>query len=63
MWGDRGGVAENKVVCIVSGMRIWGDRRWLGYENEAVCILSGGGVCEEIDAGCQGSRRIRWYVL
>ena len=47
---DAGWVAENKVVCTVSGMRTWGDRRWLGYENEAVCILWGG-VCEEIDAG------------
>ena len=27
MWGDRGWVAENKGVCIVSGMCIWGDRR------------------------------------
>ena len=42
MWGDRGGVAENKVVCIVSGMCIWGDRRRLGHEKEDVCIVSGG---------------------
>jgi len=27
MWGDWGWVSENKVACIVSGMRIWGDRR------------------------------------
>ena len=47
---DAGWVAENKVVCTVSGMRTWGDRRWSGYENEAVCILWGG-VCEEINAG------------
>ena len=30
MWGDWGWVAENKRVCIESGMRIWGDRRTLG---------------------------------
>ena len=30
MWGDCGWVAENKGVCIVSGMRIWGDRRRVG---------------------------------
>jgi len=35
----------------VSGMRIWGDRRRFGHEKEAVCILSGGDVCEEIDVG------------
>jgi len=39
---NAGWVAENKVVCTVSGMRIWGDRRRLGHENEAVCIVSGG---------------------
>jgi len=52
MWGDRGWVAENKVVCIVSRMCVWGDRRRLGHEREAVCIVIGGGeVCGEIDAG------------
>ena len=25
MWGDRGWVAENKGVCVVSGIRMWGD--------------------------------------
>jgi len=39
---DAGWVAESKVVCTVSEMRIWGDRRRLGHENEAVCIVSGG---------------------
>ena len=39
------------MVCIVSGMRIWGDRRRLGHEKEAVCIVGGEVVCEEIDAG------------
>jgi len=42
MWGDRGWVAENKVVCIVRRMCIWGDRRRLGHEKEDVCIVSGG---------------------
>jgi len=37
-----GWVAENKVVCTVSGMRIWGNQHRLGHENEAVCIVSGG---------------------
>ena len=40
MWGDWGWVAENKRVCIVSGKRIWGDRRRLGHEKEDVCIVS-----------------------
>jgi len=39
---NTGWVAENKVVWAVSGMRIWGDRRQLGHENETVCIVSGG---------------------
>jgi len=39
---NTGWVAENRVVCTVSGMRIWRDRRRLGRENEAVCIVSGG---------------------
>ena len=49
---DTSWVAENKVVCTVSGMRIWGDQRQLGYEKEAVCILWGG-VCGDLetDAG------------
>jgi len=29
---------------------MWGDRRRLGHEKEVVCIVSGGGVCGEIDA-------------
>jgi len=47
---NAGWVAENKVVCTVSGMRIWGDQRLLGYENEAAYTLWGG-VCEQIHAG------------
>jgi len=47
---NAGWVAENKVVCTVSGMRIWGDQRLLGYEIEAACTLWGG-VCEQIHAG------------
>jgi len=39
---NAGWVAENKAVWTVSGMRIWGDQRQLGHENEAVCIVSGG---------------------
>jgi len=31
---DAGWVAENKEVCIVSGMRIWGDQRRWGHEKE-----------------------------
>ena len=55
---DAGWVAENKVVCTVSGMRIWGDRRRLGHENEAVCIVTGGGVCEVIDAGWVAENKV-----
>jgi len=56
---DAGWVAENKVVCTVSWTRIWGDRRRLGYENEAVCIVSGrGSVCEEIDAGWVAENKV-----
>jgi len=29
---------------------MWGDRRRLGHEKEVVCIVSGEGVCGEIDA-------------
>jgi len=40
---------------------MWGDRRRLGHEKETVCIVSGGGVCEEIDAGWD--TRMRLYVF
>jgi len=42
---------------------MWGDRRRLGHDKEAVCIVSGGGVCEEITVTPVGSRKIRWHVL
>jgi len=65
-WGvceeiNAGWVAENKVVCTVSEMRIWGDQRRLGHENEAECLLSGGVYVRRSTP--VGSRRIRWYVL
>ena len=61
MWGDRGWVAENKGVCVVSGMRMWGDRRRLGHEKEAVCIVRWEGMY----VGRSGAwdTRERLYVL
>ena len=61
MWGDWGWVAENKGVCVVSGMRIWGDQRWLGHEKEAVCIVRWEGMY----VGRSGAwdTRKRLYVL
>jgi len=50
------------VVCTVSGMRIWGDRRRLGHEEEVVCVVSGGGVCEEIDAAWVAQNKVVWTV-
>jgi len=41
---------------------MWGDRRWLGHEKEVVCIVSGGGVCEEIDAGWVAENKVVWTV-
>ena len=43
MWGDWGWVAENKGVCIVSGMRIWGDRRTLGTREGGCMYCEVGG--------------------
>jgi len=37
---------------------MWGDRRRLGHEKEAVCIVSGGDVCEEIDAGWVAENKV-----
>jgi len=41
---------------------MWADRRRLGHEKEAVCIVSGGGVYVSRSTPV-GSRRIRWYGL
>jgi len=41
---------------------MWGDRRRLGHEKEAVCIVSGGSVCEEIDAGWVAENKVVWTV-
>jgi len=65
-WGvceeiDAGWVAEYKVVSNFRGMRIWGDRRQLGHENEAEYLLSGGVYVRRSTP--VGSRRIKWYVL
>jgi len=59
--GDWGGVAENKGVCIVSGMRIWEDRRRLGHEMEAVCIVSWEGMYVGRSGAWDMRRRL--YVL
>ena len=34
----------------------------MGYENEALCILIGEGVSEEIDAGWVAENKVVWTV-
>jgi len=41
---------------------MWGDQRQLGNEKEAVCIVNGEGVCEEIDAGWVAENQMVWTV-
>jgi len=41
---------------------MWGNRRRLGHEKEDVCIVSGEGVCEEIDAGWVAENKVVWTV-
>ena len=34
----------------------------MGHEKEAVCIVSGGDACEEIDAGWIAENKVVWTV-